>query len=401
MRNNFRTALFALMLVLFIDGMGQGIIFPVLTSLFNSHQPNQMVNHLTKNQIHFYYGLIIGVYYFAWFLSAPLLGDWSDKIGRKKALITCLLIASCSFALSAVALSFHTLLLFIISRLIGGVTSGDQAIAKAAIIDKSPPQHKSIYLGLVLFAVTLGLVIGPLIGATLINSNYITGLNIKTPFYFAAFLAGLNIIFLFFFFQENNTLVKHKVNIKFHRAFSLFFAAFKLPEIKYLLISYILTQLGWQLFYINLPYYVNKTWHYSAIHVGYLLSVVGLGLGVGLGLLPMLLKNYNYLVIAKISYRLLALCLLSIILTHTHWVIWLLVILTAVSFSVAAVHVLPLFSDRINNQQQGWILGVTGSVVALTGGLGSLFVGLLLNFHSSIAFVIAFLLILSGLAFLR
>ena len=392
----YLTHVFALMLVLFIDGMGQGIIFPILSkTLTNSHSA-LFLNGSSLSIRNFWFGIIVGSYYLMWFITAPLLGDWSDQIGRKKPLLLCLSLASASFLMAAIAFQIKSLSLLLISRLIGGATSGDQAIAKAAVIDVCPNNRKPIYLGLVLCAVTLGLVVGPLIGSVLQNIAINTKSSSQTPFYFAAIISLANILLLQFFFTEkkrNKTTKK----IKFSKSIELIVAGFKATWIKYLLITYCLTQLAWQIFYIDMQNFVSSQFHLSNSHASIVLSLLGIGIFIGLALLPHLFKKYQAKSVCIFGYSVLGICIATTLVSESIIMLYATTVIAAAFFGLAAVNMLALFSERTDENQQGWVMGITGSVVALTGGIGALLTGILTNISLISPYLFALSLMLIGL----
>ena len=88
-----------LFLLLFIDGMGLGLVLPILNAViindggfFDANTSVALRNLL--------YGITLGIFMLGWFFGAAILGDLSDRIGRKKALIICLLGAFLSYFIS-------------------------------------------------------------------------------------------------------------------------------------------------------------------------------------------------------------------------------------------------------------------------------------------------------------
>ena len=392
-------AIIALMLVLFIDGMGQGIIFPILTKTITNSNSTLFLSHVAQSTRNIWYGILIGVYYLMWFISAPILGDWSDKVGRKKALSICLILAAVSFLMSAFAFALGNLYLLIVARIIGGATSGDQAIAKAAVIDLCPKEKQSIYLGFILFSVTLGLMIGPLIGSFLQNPDIFPLFNVTTPFYFAFIIAVVNLILIKQYFAET-TVIRNVDHIRWLQAPKLFIDAILYKKIRLLLISYTLTQIGWQIFYIYMPNFVSKVFKMTPIQVGSMLMLIGLGIGLGVSVLPTLCKNFNYKYTAITGYVGLLIGNIIFIFANNSFILWCSTIPSASLFGLAVVNILPLFSARVSSSRQGWIMGVTGSVVALTGGLGALFSGFLASINHYFPYLFSSLVIIAGIIFL-
>ena len=80
-----------LFIVIFIDGMGLSLLFPILNNIIvdpHSHFLSQSMSASMRDAL---YGLVVGIFMLCWFFGAAILGDLSDTIGRKKALIICLI----------------------------------------------------------------------------------------------------------------------------------------------------------------------------------------------------------------------------------------------------------------------------------------------------------------------
>ena len=171
MTDNFFKKMFPLLLVLFIDSMGMGLFFPVLSSLIIDPSLHFLHHEYSTESRQFIYGVVLSIYMFAWFFGAALLGDVSDFIGRKKSLLICLLGAALGYFGAGLAVTFKSLTLMIIGRLIAGFTAGSQAIAQAAIVDVSTDITKSRNMSWMIFTLSLGFLVGPIIGGVLSSAK--------------------------------------------------------------------------------------------------------------------------------------------------------------------------------------------------------------------------------------
>src|SRR3990167_335668 len=178
-----------LFLVIIIDQMGITFVFPILTPLFMD--PNSMLipAGIKNSSRDFLYGLCLALYPFFMFFGAPLLGAISDQLGRKITLLLCLLASAISFVLSAVAIHLASLTLLLASRALAGFFSGSQYIAQAAIADISPPDKKAVNLSYIIVAISIGMILGPLVGGYLSDPVLLKSLTYATPFEAAALLA--------------------------------------------------------------------------------------------------------------------------------------------------------------------------------------------------------------------
>ena len=231
---NFLILAGPLLLVLFIDGMGLGLVIPVLNALIfdpNSHfLSSELLSSATAHN--FIYGVVIGIFMLCWFFGAAILGDMSDKIGRKKSLMICLAGAGLSYLLSAFSVSLHSIVLLLLGRVVGGLTSGSQPIAQAAIVDLSTPENKVRNISYILLAVSLGFIFGPLLGGILADKRLVPWFNFTTPFYFAAIISFANLGLLLWLFKESFVSQPKKISIRPYQAIEIFISAFKHEKVK-------------------------------------------------------------------------------------------------------------------------------------------------------------------------
>lgn len=142
MTTNSQRTIYALLLVIAIDSMGYGFIFPVLTPIF-LHGHNALTPAgMTPAESWFLFGLIVALYPLFMLFGAPILGDLSDRIGRKKVLLICLIGTMIGYIIAGIGISSGLLSLLIIGRVIDGATAGTLPMAQAAIADISVDSKK-------------------------------------------------------------------------------------------------------------------------------------------------------------------------------------------------------------------------------------------------------------------
>ena len=124
--------LLPLFMVILIDVMGIVLVLPVLTMLIL--QPESSIVPAGTSLIlrDFYYGFAMALYPLFMFFSTPILGDLSDKFGRKSILLFCLAVSAGSYLISALGIAYNSLFIFLASRAIAGLAAGTQPIASAA-----------------------------------------------------------------------------------------------------------------------------------------------------------------------------------------------------------------------------------------------------------------------------
>jgi len=378
-----------LFLVLFIDGMGLSLLFPVLNSIIIDPHSDFLPSSMGLGMRDLLYGFTIGIFMICWFFGAAILGDLSDSTGRKKALLICLLGAFFGYILSAVAVVEHSLTFLIIGRVIAGFTAGSQPIAQAAIVDISPPERKARNIGFILLSLCLGFVVGPITGGFLSDNSFVSWFSFSTPLYFAAIISLLNAIFLWFVFKETFYRTE-KIKIQFTRAIHIFISAFKHHRIRKLSIVFFIMILGWSNFFTFISMFALERYHFSPLRVSLLLAVLGVGFSIGCGFLVDYFVNRFYMKwIIVFSLFIVAFCMWLVIRIYDSTPLWILMLPIGTGIALAYSALVTLFSNQVNENEQGWVMGVSGSIMALCFGISSLLTGYLAHFGVNLPIYLA------------
>ena len=177
-----------ILVTLFIDILGIGIIVPILPVLVREF--------LGENdaQAAVYYGVIISTYATMQFLCAPVLGALSDRYGRRPVILVSLFGLGTDYLIQGWAPSIGWLFL---GRIIAGIMGASITTANAYIADVSTPQTRAQNFGFVGAAFGLGFIFGPVLGGLL------GAISLRLPFFVAAGLALVNWLYGFFVLPES------------------------------------------------------------------------------------------------------------------------------------------------------------------------------------------------------
>lgn len=389
-----------LLLVLFIDGMGLGLVIPVLNGLiFDPNSQFLPANNFSPMMHNIIYGAIISIFMLCWFFGAAVLGDLSDQIGRKKSLIICLAGAFLSYVISAFAVNLSSLSLMILGRIIAGFTSGSQPIAQAAIIDLSTSKTKARNLGYILLSLSLGFIFGPLFGGLLSDKSIFPSFDFATPFYFAALVSFVNIILLWFLFNESFVSRSTTLAINPYQAINIFISAFKNEQIKYLSILFFIYIFGWSSYYSFVSLFLLKVYELSSTQVSLFMAVMGVGFGIGTGFVVNRLAAIFPLREIYIYCSILcAVIIVIMLLIPSALSFWVLVAPLACCISVSYTSILTLFSNAVDEKSQGWVMGITGSVMAFDWAVNGVIVGVAAAWNAYYPmYIAALVLFLAGI----
>jgi MFS transporter, DHA1 family, tetracycline resistance protein len=257
-----QAALGFIFVTLLIDVMGFGIIIPVLPKLI------QHLIHGSISDAAPYAGLLALAYASMQFLFAPIIGNLSDKFGRRPILLSSLL----GFGIDYLFLAFApTVWWLFVGRLIAGITGASFTTASAYIADISPPEKRAANFGMVGVAFGIGFIVGPVIGGIL--GNY----NTQYPFLAAAALALLNAAYGYFILPES-------LSVENRRPFSLLRAnpigslaqLSKYKAVIGLALSLFLVYIAVQSVQSVWTFYTIEKFNWNNAWVGYSLGFVGL-----------------------------------------------------------------------------------------------------------------------------
>ena len=172
-----RAALTFVLLSVFIDSVGFGIIIPSIQDVI-MELTGQPLTSATR-----WGGLLMAVYAALQFVIAPIFGALSDRYGRRPVLLASLFAFGVDFLLTGLATSMLWLFL---GRAFAGVFGASFATANAYVGDISSDADRAKNFGFIGAAWGLGFTLGPVIGGV-VSEHF----GIRAPFFVAAGLAEL------------------------------------------------------------------------------------------------------------------------------------------------------------------------------------------------------------------
>ncbi|ESU24442.1 Major facilitator superfamily (MFS) permease [Flavobacterium enshiense DK69] len=263
MKSNKKSAAVGFIFItMLIDVIGWGIIIPVIPKLIEE------LIHGDISVASRYGGWLTFAYAITQFLCAPMVGNLSDKFGRRPVILFSLFFFALDYLLLAFAPSIAWLF---VGRILAGLTGASITTATAYIADVSDETNRAKNFGMVGAAFGLGFIIGPVIGGVL--GQY----GSRIPFYAAALLCLINFLYGYFILPESLSKENRRsFSWKKANPVSALLNLKKYPSLIGLVIALVLVYIGGHAVQSNWTYFTMYRFNWNERMVGISLGVIGL-----------------------------------------------------------------------------------------------------------------------------
>ena len=367
-----KSPLLPIFLIVSVDVLGLTIILPLLPFYAEKFGASPAV-----------VGLLVSTYAFCQLISGPMLGRWSDHVGRKPLLLVSQLGTFIGFLILAYA---NALWVIFLSRVIDGLTAGNLSLAQAYISDVTKPEDRAKSFALIGIAFGMGFLIGPALSGYLVQYSY------QYPIFVASALSAASILSTYFLLpggrpEHHDDSVPRKFTILDWGNYLRFF---RQPELAGMLWQFLAFTMAFGMFMTGFPLFAERRymWHghpFGPKEVGYVYAYLGfLGVILQGGLIGRLVKfaGEKHLVRAGFFCGMVGLTALAFT-----YPIPLLLVVTAVASSgmgVVRPTLTSLITQHAARSEQGVVLGLTQSLNSISAIVAPAIGGLLID-HALLA----------------
>jgi DHA1 family tetracycline resistance protein-like MFS transporter len=270
-----RGAFVFIFIAVLVDSIGFGIILPVLPGLI------MQLTGVGVDRAAVYGGALSFVYALMQFFCAPVLGNLSDRFGRRPVLLAALLALGCDYLIMGFAPAIGWLFA---GRLIAGAAGASFTPAYAYVADITAPERRAQNFGLIGAAFGIGFIVGPAIGGLL------GAFGPRAPFFTAGAIALANTALGYFALPES---LPQRLRRPFEWAranpLGTLLQILKYPVVSRLLAALFLWQIAHQVLPSTWAFYTIFKFHWTSAEVGYSLAYVGLLMALAQGALTRVL----------------------------------------------------------------------------------------------------------------
>ncbi len=356
MQTTQNRALLFVLITICIDSIGLGIIIPSLPALIAD------ASGLTVEASSKYSGIVLSTYAVMQFLFSPLVGNLSDRFGRKPILLMSLLGMGIDYIFMFYAPDLAWL---IVGRALSGMFGASFTTAAAYIADISTEETRARNFGMIGAAFGIGFIVGPAIG------GLVSDFGVRFPFLLAAFFSLANFIYGLLFLKESlpvderrpfdwkraNPIGAVKQIVRFPKYRGLFLVTFLV------LIANMAVHAVWN-------YYTISRYQWTPKDVGISLAVVGVCFGlVQGGLSGVIVKKLGEKKAATFGLIILTLVTFAIGLLPSGWMMYAIIIPYAFS-GIFDPSIRSLVSAQTKSNEQGELQGIFSSLMSLAEMIG-------------------------------
>lgn len=350
-------------LIVLVDVMGMTIILPLLPFYSES-----------LGATPFTVGMIVSVYGFCQFIAGPILGQASDKIGRKKILVFSQIGTCLGFIMLALS---NSLVWVFVARIIDGLTAGNISVAQAYVSDVTEPKDRTRAFGFLGAAFSLGFIIGPAL------SGLLAKYGPHYPIILAACLSATSIIATITLLPKTEIHAATEPRNKF--AAKNIHKYFNVKEVAPLLLQFFAFIFAFAFFMSGFAMFLGEKFYYNGQHfglqqVGWVFTFMGcMSLIVQVGLLKRLSESLGERKLILLGFATMGLGYFFIGEVLTIPLLIASLILNTFGSSVLRPSLTSQITKNVPKSQQGTILGVTQSLQSVAQIVAPLIGGYLIG----------------------
>ena len=350
---------------------------------------------LSEDARYIIYGVATGLYPMMMFFGAPILGQLSDRVGRKLMLLICAGGIVLSYATLSAAFALGSVILVMIGRALGGTTAASQPISLAALVDVSSPDKRDFWLSMGLLASSVGFVIGPALSGLLSDSRIVSWFSTQTPLFATVVLGVLNFFLLLFLYREprKKTAPTKRMPLSLLSGLHSLAHAFQRPGLRKVSAVFLLQEMAWGAYFFFVPHFVMDRFDATITDSSLFMAVMGVGFCMSFALaMPLLTKRFSAHAITAGSLLVTGAFIVVSTFAPNMIVQWSVILPISVATAVSYGALIILFTDLSTEDTKGEIMGITAAINAFAFGTISFIGGGLQAIDEHVPLIVSFVL---------
>jgi MFS transporter, DHA1 family, tetracycline resistance protein len=365
--------------------IGFSLPLPILPEMFLDPE-RSIIPACTLKQKMIALGLIMASFPCGQFFGSPIIGHLSDRYGRKKVVLYSLTGTTIGYLITAIAVSQEYLWGIFLGLGLVGFCEGNVTIGQSVVADLSiTEEHRARHFGLLNAFISLGFIIGPLMGGQLADPKILSWFTFATPFWAAACMTVIGMLIIFF--GSTETLQRKKQGS--WNFFSSISKGFKKPKLSKFYLANFFLALGYFSFFRFLPVFLKEQFAFSPSYLSFVMVYGSLAMILSvLGIVPQLAKRFSSIRILGTFAFLFAFTMLLCILPSSPYALWATIPLTGICLAITITNGSLLISNAASEDFQGQALGTLTSIQVLAEALTGIFGGMIASEQVALPLII-------------
>jgi len=339
--------LLIIFLTIFVNLVGFGIIIPLLPFYAVTFGASPLV-----------IGLLFAVFSLCQLVAAPVLGDLSDRYGRRPVLMFSLAGTVVSFVMLALA---HSVWMLFAARIVDGLSGGNISTARAYVADITEPKDRARAYGLIGAAFGLGFILGPALSGVLSAVSY------TAPIWAAATLTLVAAVMTWLWLPET----VHRARAGTGNPLSYVPALLQRPLLRRILAIDYIYWLAFAIFQTTLSLFAAQRFGFGPVQTGYMFAAFGLlGAVIQGGLIRPIVRQLGDKRTFLIGLGFGAFGLFAVAFTHSVGLFALALVPLAIGIGLGHPTMSSLVSQVARGDEQGRVQGAASAVESLGRTIG-------------------------------
>lgn len=352
-----RRGLILVFIALLLDIIGIAMIAPVMPAFLRELTGDSLEKASVDG------GFLLIVYSAMQFVFAPLVGNLSDRFGRRPVLLVSIVSLALDNLICALAVSYPMLFA---GRIMAGISGASFATCTAFIADISDEKTRTRNFGLIGITFGIGFILGPLLGGLLGQWGP------RVPFYAAAALSFVNFVFSWFMLPE--TLSKHhrrRFDIRRANPFGALRQMRNYPSVLWVFLAFFFYWMAEAVWPAVWPFLATYRYGWNESQIGLSLAMFGAGQIVIMGIVLPRLAGYGWsdwrISVTGLTFAVIGFVCYS--LAFEGWMVFVIFGLTCPEY-LAHAPIRAIAAGKVPPSVQGELQGALTSATSITSIIG-------------------------------
>jgi DHA1 family tetracycline resistance protein-like MFS transporter len=368
MRRKTRQILIPYAIVILLAYIAFSLPLPIFPEMFLDPVKSIIPNATIEKRM-ILLGLMMSSFPLGQFLGSPILGKLSDLYGRKKTILFSLAGATVGYLITAFSVYSYSIWGMFLGLALCGFCEGNVTIAQSVVADLTVKEEhhteKAVHFGWINIFISLGFIIGPLMGGQLANPEVVSWFTLSTPFWFAGGMTVLGMGIIYWYSKE--TLKnKPKDQQEFSHQPKRQNLLQTFPRLKRFFAANFFLAVGYFAFFRFFPVFLKQRFDFSASQLSLIMVYNSLAIAAGvIWLIPFLSKRFRPITSLCLFSILLAVSIMVCLFPLSPYALIFTLLPVGLCLAVVITNGALLISNTASEQLQGQVMGTLTSVQVL------------------------------------